>query len=77
VTLRLAPLVVDAVDPAAVEAFWAAALPPAQRALLSNRWQWRRADPSELDVRRSPDGALIDPQGNEFSVLNPPASPAG
>ncbi len=35
--------------------------------VVPNRWQWTlRADPSEL----------IDPQGNEFSVL-PPASPAG
>ena len=42
-----------------------------------NRWQWTlRADPSEVGVRRSPDGALIDPQGNEFSVLSP-ACPAG
>jgi Glyoxalase-like domain len=35
-----------------------------------NRWQWTlRADPSELGVRRSPDGALVDPQGNAFSVV--------
>jgi hypothetical protein len=45
--------------------------------VVPNRWQWSlRADPSELDVRRSPDGVPLDPQGNEFSVA-PPASPAG
>lgn len=37
--------------------------------VVPNRWQWTlRADPSELS-------ALVDPQGNEFSVA--PASPAG
>lgn len=41
-TVTLGPLVVDAVDPAAVERFWAAALgEPAQRALLSFRPQQR------------------------------------
>ncbi|HET6732045.1 VOC family protein [Mycobacterium sp.] len=45
--------------------------------VVPNRWQWTlRADPSELGVRRSPDGALIDPQGNEFSVA-PRTYPAG
>jgi hypothetical protein len=40
--VRLGPLVVDAVDPAAAEAFWAAALGvPAQQALLSFRPQNR------------------------------------
>lgn len=37
-TVTLGPLVVDAVDPTAAEAFWAAALGvPAQRALLERR----------------------------------------
>jgi glyoxalase superfamily protein len=45
--------------------------------VVPNRWQWTlRADPSELDVRRSPDGVLVDPQGNEFSVV-PRTFPAG
>lgn len=45
--------------------------------VVPNRWQWTlRADPSELGVRRSPDGALVDPQGNEFSVA-PRTTPAG
>jgi hypothetical protein len=42
VTVALGPLVVDAVDPATAQAFWAAALGgPAQRALLSFRPQQR------------------------------------
>jgi hypothetical protein len=42
VTVTLGPLVVDAVEPEAVETFWAAALgQPAQRALLSFRPQTR------------------------------------
>ena len=42
VTVTLGPLVVDAVEPRAVEGFWAAALgEPAQRALLSFRPQTR------------------------------------
>jgi hypothetical protein len=42
VTVSLGPLVVDAVEPPAVEKFWAAALgEPAQRALLSFRPQSR------------------------------------
>jgi Glyoxalase-like domain len=42
VTVRLGPLVVDAVEPRAVERFWAAALGgPAQRGLLSFRRQRR------------------------------------
>ena len=42
VTVRLGPLVVEAVDPTAVAAFWAAALgAPAQRALVSVRPQLR------------------------------------
>jgi hypothetical protein len=41
-TVALGPLVVDAVDPATAQAFWAAALGgPAQRALLSFRQQQR------------------------------------
>ena len=41
-TVTLGPLVVDAVEPRAVEGFWAAALgEPAQRALLSFRPQTR------------------------------------
>ena len=41
-TVTLGPLVVDAVEPRAVEGFWAAALgEPAQRALLKFRPQTR------------------------------------
>ena len=70
-TVGLGPLVVDAVDPAAVERFWATALGgPAQQALLSFRPQRR---PKAVKNRAagaipSPDGVLVDPQGNEFSA---------
>ena len=48
-TASLGPLVVDAVDPAAAEAFWAAALGvPTQRALLSFRPQTAPQDGSRI-----------------------------
>jgi Glyoxalase-like domain len=45
--------------------------------VVPNRWQWTlRAGGSELGVGRTPDGAFVDPQGNEFSVA-PRTYPAG
>jgi hypothetical protein len=64
VTVSLGPLVVDAVEPRAVERFWAAALGgPAQRALLSFRPQGRAKTVKNrvhLDVYVRDVGSLLD-----------------
>lgn len=40
--------------------------------VVPNRWQLTlQADPSKLVVRRSADGVLVDPQGNQVSVVQP------
>ncbi|MGE2690874.1 VOC family protein [Mycolicibacterium pulveris] len=44
--------------------------------VVPNRWRWTLVGQPAVVAARGPDGAFVDPQGNEFSVLRP-ACPAG
>ncbi|ULE31884.1 VOC family protein [Mycobacterium sp. IDR2000157661] len=67
-TLRLGPLVVEAADPPAVAAFWAAVLGADAQRRLQVVGQER---PKTVKNRVHFDlGGPADPQGNEVSVLS-------